>query len=165
MNTTESKTEIGTFDCVSGILRVTDPCYSRETWCSGTIEDCRTGKWSAEIERQNYGNWGNRIVRLTVTHIDGGTGPEDTADFEVGVDSGQAGVFDDAHYSGEDSDYDGGFYDECCRLTLSKKGAGVVSNGAVSCSGFGDGGYQAFYRRDNKGKCFSITIVFIGDDE
>jgi hypothetical protein len=128
------------------------------------IEDCRTGQWQSTIERQHFGSWGNRIVRLTVNHVDGGNGPEETADFEVGVDSGQAGVFDDRFYSG-DSDSDDGFYDECCRLTLSKKGAGVLAHGAVSTSGLGDGGYEAYFNRDANGKCYSISIVFIGDDE
>jgi len=150
---------IGTFECDSGVLRVTDPCYSKETWCAGTVANCRKGTWIAEIERQNCGSWGNRIARLTVTHELGGTGPDEDAGFEVGVDSGQAGVFDDRHYP-DDTD-DSPFYDECCRLTLAKAGAGALSFGVVSSSGFGDGSYTAKVRRDAGGKCYRICVEFI----
>lgn len=148
---------VGTFQCSSGKLRVTDPCYSPGTWCSGVIADCRTGDWNAVIYRQNYGDWGNRVARLTVTHADGGSGAEETAPFEVGVDSGQAGVFDNEHYDNGD-----GEYDKWCRLSSP---AGARRFGVVSASGFGDGGYVATYRRDGDGKCFEISITFIDEEE
>jgi hypothetical protein len=160
---TNDGTNIGTFKCESGVLRVTDPCYSKGTWCAGTVANCRKGEWIAEIERKNCGAWGNRIRRLTVTHALGGTGAAIPADFEVGVDSGQAGVFDDARYP-DDPD-ESSFYDKCCRTTLNKPGAGVLRFGVVSCSGFGDGGYAATIRRDAAGLCYRISVEFISEDD
>jgi len=33
------------FGINSGAVRVTDPCYSLETWCAGTLENVRNGLW------------------------------------------------------------------------------------------------------------------------
>jgi hypothetical protein len=152
---------VGTFLCESGVLRVTDPCYSKGTWCAGTVPNCRKGTWIAEIDRKNCGEWGNRISRLTVTHELGGVGSDEDAGFEVGVDSGQAGVFDDRRYP-EDPD-ESSFYEHCCHLTLSRPSCGVLKFGAVSSSGYGDGGYAATVRRDATGQCYRISVEFIED--
>ena len=37
------------FEVKSGALRVTDPCYDMDTWCAGTLEDVKNGKWLAHI--------------------------------------------------------------------------------------------------------------------
>lgn len=153
---------VGTFKCGSGVLRVTDPCYSKGTWCAGTVPNCRKGEWVAAIDRRDCGWLGNRISRLTVTHSLGGVGTDTPVDFEVGVDSGQAGVFDDARYPSDPGE--SSFYDKCCRLTLAKSGAGVLPFGVVSSSGFGDGGYEATIRRDAAGLCYRISIEFIGEE-
>lgn len=151
-------TAVGYFNCESGTLRVTDPCYQPGTWCAGVITDCRTGIWKAVIHRGRFGMWGVRVSKLTVTHSDGGAGDAIAADFEAGVDSGQAGVFDDLHY-GDVCDAD---YDKWCELSNP---AGTRGDGAVASSGFGDGVYDCTYRRDADGKCFEISIVFIDEEE
>jgi hypothetical protein len=127
------------------------------------VPNCRKGEWVAQFERKNCGAWGNRVSRLTVTHSIGGVGADEPADFEVGVDSGQAGVFDDARYPTDPDDTS--FYDKCCRLTGSPLRAGVLPFGVVSSSGFGDGGYAATIRRDADGVCYRISIEFIGEED
>ena len=37
------------FEVKSGALRVTDPCYDMETWCAGTLESVKNGKWFAQL--------------------------------------------------------------------------------------------------------------------
>lgn len=37
------------FEVNSGALRVTDPCYDMDTWCAGTLEDVKNGKWLAHV--------------------------------------------------------------------------------------------------------------------
>lgn len=68
-----------------------------------------------------------------------------TALFEVGVDSGQAGFFDDAVFAVHNGGYDEAFCDKAYDITLSNKKAGVMLNGVVSSSGYGDGGYECTY--------------------
>ena len=40
-------TKIGTFKTESNVLRITDPCYTKDTWCAGTLKNCEIGEWSA----------------------------------------------------------------------------------------------------------------------
>ena len=90
--------------------------------------------------------------------------------FEVGVDSGQAGFFDDAFYQ-NDTVFEElpapGFaigdlwYRHVCDITLCKMSAGVLPSGAVSSSGFGDGGYTCYTHADENGVIDFAFIVFI----
>ena len=89
---------------------------------------------------------------------------------EVCVDSGQAGFFDDAFYQ-NDTVFEElpapGFaigdlwYRHVCDITLSKMSAGVFPYGAVSSSGFGDGGYTCYTHADENGVIDFAFIVFI----
>ena len=166
----------------SGILRVSDPCYYFDVWCSGQLENARKGKWKAVIEKLSpeQTKWGERVASLLVFHAGAADVPFSFASwkeapFEVGVDSGQAGVFDLAYYRNDavvkENDYgsypwdcDGPFYSACGSHTLSEKQAGCLSHGAVSSSGYGDGGYRAYYAEEG-GEVVAVRIVFIDEDE
>jgi hypothetical protein len=96
----------------------------------------------------------------------------------VDVDLGQAGFFDLAMYTEalSDKDLNGSdakfckfdtFYKQVCNLTSSDARFGSLEFGAVSSSGYGDGSYAAFAKRDSKGYLESALIVFLAeyDDE
>jgi hypothetical protein len=165
---------LGKFEITSGIMRVTDPCYDKETWCSGTL-DARNGTWEAYVEVSDEGQWGKRAATLIVFHEEtqhSGGGWEKSK-INVGVDSGQAGFFDNALYpdterTGEYGDVNT-FYGKVCTLTHDEKDRSVVGGvlpfGAVSSSGFGDGGYDCYVRRDEMGQVVAAKIVFITDEE
>jgi len=173
---------VGEFEVRNGAVVVSDPCYDRGTWCAGTIRNVLNGTWKARIERSDEGEWGIRVARLVVMHekyeedhpcVDGW----DAQKFEVGVDSGQAGVFDTRHYK-SDADArkatwvnkdeaicdDEPWYSLCCDRTLNGDSAGVIPFGAVSSSGFGDGGYPCHAKTEG-GKVVGIAITFIGEDD
>lgn len=38
-----------TFVVTSGALRVSDPCYTPDTWCAGTLENVMDGIWQAHV--------------------------------------------------------------------------------------------------------------------
>ena len=137
---------LGEFELSSSVLRISDPCYERNVWCCGTIEHCVSGIWETAVLKKDEGEWGERIVVLAARHMDtgpkfnginrakcNGTGQWHHAEFEVGVDSGQAGIFDDAHYQ-EDSavpqstvnEFESLWYNYCCDVTLSRRKAGVI---------------------------------------
>lgn len=149
---TKKKTE--TFEVSSGVLVFGDPCYD-------TNEECRAldGTWTAHVETSDEGSWGSRVKKVIVHHED--FNPADprikseTTGFSV--DSGQAGVFDLAHYGGEV------FYDLCCKKTLSKRQWGYLDSGFVSSSGYGDGFYDAEILRVG-GKAVCVELTFIGDE-
>jgi hypothetical protein len=91
--------KIGEFVSNSGSLRISDPCYERDTWCSGVVNNCLTGKWEAFIDKQVKKGWGDRVTRLTVRAVGAeGNGYSEHLKIDVGVDSGQAGIFDDKLY-------------------------------------------------------------------
>lgn len=48
-----SKSAIFQFIVSSGALRVTDPCYSLNTWCAGTIENVKNGTWLSQVGYYN----------------------------------------------------------------------------------------------------------------
>ena len=68
---------------------------------------------------------------------------------------------------GENYDTQSGdtWYRACSDLTLSDEQWGVLPNGVVSSSGFGDGSYQVFGYKDAYDKYVAFAVVFIEDEE
>lgn len=87
---------------------------------------------------------------------------------DVGVDSGQAGFFDLQEYEnlftfeidGEVAHEE--FYDRVCEAVNP---FGALGFGVASLTGYGDGGYDCYTRRDEAGNLLEAVIVFIGDDD
>ncbi|MBQ3443146.1 MAG: DUF4241 domain-containing protein [Selenomonadaceae bacterium] len=95
--------------------------------------------------------------------------PNICTDCVIGVDSGQAGFFDDNYYK-ENQGGDFGdtttLFGLACSLSLSKNRGGIVHDrGVVSEIGFGDGSYSLYIGKNNEGKIVSASIIFIADDE
>ena len=155
-------TVLGDFEMTSPTMRASDPCYDRDVWCCGTFDNCKLGTWEAGVLMLDEGDLGNRVAVLAARHKE--TGPDFTSirdpkiylglaswteqPFEVGVDSGPAGLFDEAHYQDDtvfdgmkepEHDYGDLWYNHACDITLSRMQAGVMPFGVVSSSGFGDG--------------------------
>lgn len=162
-----------TFTVNSGKLTVSDPCYDPGTWCSGTIDNVLNGTWKAILRADAFGSWGERVSELVAyhdAHSEYRRKADELCNFEVGVDSGQAGIFDAEYYaahggSGEFGEPDT-FYGRCCAITMDDdEPGGTLEHGCVSSSGFGDGGYQAFVARNDAGQVVAVRVVFIGEDE
>ena len=96
---------IGRFSLGNKVM-VSDPCYGTDAWCKGVLENVRKGFWDAYIKITDKGNWGNRVAELVVINLDyndeyAGLTSKDIDEhqsFEVGVDSGTAGIFDYDYY-------------------------------------------------------------------
>jgi len=171
-NIVESR-KLGTFEVTSGKLVVSDPCYSRWTWCMGTLENVKNGTWTARILVSDEGELGKRVAELEVLHSTVKDPPAlgfwENTGIEVGVDSGQAGFWDDAKFGGGgEGKYDDptSFYGQACHKTLHEGHAGIMDGGVVSSSGFGDGGYACYILKDGD-DIVGAKIVFIteGDEE
>lgn len=74
---------------------ISDPCYSRGTWCAGEA-NIKPGEWLPVVKQVD--DLGIRISNLMVTRIGSKVISVERAPFEVGVDSGQAGIFCDSIY-------------------------------------------------------------------
>lgn len=166
---------IGQFEIKSGRVMVSDPCYDLDTWCQGSLSNVYVGEWNAFVKKTDEGLWGYRCSEL-IALKDGLNVDtiviEEKTDIHVGVDSGQAGIFDVDIYKDDASVLvetnfmpDDPWYSLCCDLTLKDPGAGVINGGVVSRSGLGDGGYNCYIVKDELNVIIGIKIVFIGDYE
>ncbi len=106
---------------------VSDPCYTRGTWCHGSLGEVLPGKYNCIVTYSDEGSWGERVSQLTVHHESvklTQLRKGEVAPFSVGVDSGQAGIFCDSIYpegenNGEYGD-ENSFYGACCNATLGE---------------------------------------------
>lgn len=165
----EATDHLGTFEVTDDELRISDPCYSPSTWCSGILENTKQGTWNAYVVHGDT-DWHHRCWELVAIHSEY---PKSLAcqitgktDIVVGVDSGQAGIFSVSAYHGGTEDGgeygSGGWYDLCCVATLkTKHSADVIEGGCVSSTGFGDGSYKCYVTRDGKAAAVGVRIVFI----
>ena len=82
-------------------VMVSDPCYGLGTWCQGVLENVLPGQYDCNVEYSDEGDWGTRVSAIEVTHVnyDRCALDEELEKFEVGVDSGQAGIFDYEYYA------------------------------------------------------------------
>lgn len=171
MNNIEVK-DNGTIRLNSKVM-ISDPCYGLNTWCQGIVDNVLPGSYDCFVEYSDEGEWGIRVSAIEVRHICCDEVPRDfyPEDFEVGVDSGQAGIFDYEYYKKYHTDIkernhvSDGWYDKVCDITLARAQAGIVDNlGLVSSSGYGDGGYTCWTARDNNDKVIAIRVEYITED-
>lgn len=162
----------GTIKLNSKVM-VSDPCYGLNTWCQGIVNNVLPGEYKCYVEYSDEGMFGVRVSAIEVVHQDYERPMEFVPeDFEVGVDSGQAGIFDYDYYITYHSDYqqrphvNDAWYDMVCDITLNKEQAGVTEDfGLVSSSGYGDGGYTCWTARNNDGNIIAIRVEYITEDE
>lgn len=163
------------FTIKSGKIRISDPCYDKDDYLGGLVIEAKNGEWVASADLEKTG-WGDRITKLTAEY----NGPVSVADcstHSIGVDSGQAGVFDFDSYKDDNLVKnvarvhkeviceDEPWYSICCDRTLSNHQWGVIPNGAVSTSGYGDGMYDVNCFLDKNGDVVRVEITFIDDED
>ena len=168
---------LGTFSLEddTGGLVVSDPCYEDGTWCTHRIPNAVSGQWHAFTERADCGDLGLRIAALEVRH-------ESVADVRTlawteagcaGVDSGQCGVWRaDTLLGHGEADEEDSFYGRACDATSYPPPSGsfssyglsrgsVMPEGAVSSSGFGDGGYPILVACDAQLRCVAVRVEYM----
>lgn len=170
---------------LSNIVMVSDPCYTVPTWCQIILKDVLPGNYTATADKRDCSGWGERVHNLEVIHNDfNGELIWEEYHGEVGVDSGQAGIFsydtyrndsifDEVSKFGQDprwsaiNEQEGDkWYGHMCDKTLGEESWGVYDKGVVSSSGIGDGGYPLYVVRDKKsGFIVGMKIDFLLDDE
>ena len=113
------KENVGTIE-LGDKVRVSDPCYDMDTWCAGTLENVLSGIYQCFYQKVDTGDWGNRVASIEVRHenylnIDS----TELQNIDVGVDSGQAGIYDLDYFAKnrEDKDGEDAWYDKICDTT------------------------------------------------
>ncbi|PFH88710.1 SMI1/KNR4 family protein [Bacillus sp. AFS088145] len=155
INTNKPK-KLGTFIVESGKLIVTDPYYKvyEETELQIVLLNVKNGKWTASItytpdevvknlfvfygEKKPSGKW----------HV---------CDKQIGVDSAQAGIFNFNTFGRDE-------VTQLDEIVASDAQGGVVSDGAVSMSGYGDGMYEVKVKYNISKMVVGVMIDFVEDE-
>lgn len=147
---------------------VSDPCYDLDAWYQGILEGVLPGMYNCEAKMVNDQFWGTRVASLEVCHKDYQKPKYEITPLPIGVDSGQAGVFDYEYYAKyhtntlENVTINDQWYDDVCDITLAPQQCGTIEDkGFVSSSGFGDGAYPCYVAKNNNGEIIAIHIDFI----
>lgn len=148
---------------------VSDPCYKVGVWCQGEINNVLEGKYNVYISEDD-----GRIKELVVSHdsylIIDFKDINIEQPFEVGVDSGNVGIFDYKYYydTHEEEDILDEWYDNMqAKLfdnTSSKNWLFFRKHGVITSSGYGDGIYHC-YTVEHDNKVMAIKIVFIDEGD
>ena len=176
-------------------VMVSDPCYTPDTWCQAKIENVKEGEYNTYCHKIHTGDFGVRCSLLLAVHssYDVNKMHWELHPNEIGVDSGQAGIFDMSTFRKDGLDievptigYDGrdlswldglksisgvtpegeDWYIKMCKLTLTEQMWGGYENGVVSRSGFGDGGYTLYVAKEEfTGKVIAFCIDFAVEEE
>lgn len=156
-----------------------DPCYNTLDVASGSgrkLQNVLPGDWVCGVEYHSmHEGKPCRVGSLYCWHsehtdIDFST-DNMIYDGACGVDSGQLGIFDVVYFdeienSGEKRKNE--WYFEICRVTLDQDylAGGKDDKCYVSSSGYGDGGYAVYVKRNEDGYIVAIRVPFIyGDSE
>lgn len=158
MNRRDIKWEfIGSFENKTGKMDVTDPCYDKDSCCRSKFL-CLPGKYNVYIDIRVCRGWGTRVHSLRIVHdeYDGKNKfstwkPKLMRYSSVFVDAGLCGFFDNKPDYKSDNFGNLGKYDklnpktwgQVCDLVRNKEFA-VLSYGAFSSSGIGDGSYPIY---------------------
>ena len=168
--------KVGEFTLTSGDLIAQDPCFKQKK-PKNIIRNCAVGTWEAMVGYEEdmpmalavhaVGTPTAALKALMTASCSRYFKPHSIVD----VEAGQAGFYDAAHFF-DDSVIDPGtfthdfsdwdhpiWYLANCDKDLSADMAGVIPYGAVSSSGYGDGGYQCYVHR-LKGVADTAYIIF-----
>lgn len=163
---------------------VSDPCYTIPTWCQAVVDGVLPGTYNVYCKKHDTGDWGIRNSMLLVVHEDHNN---DTLEWEsdsreIGVDSGQAGIFSSESYRNDsivdriglgdgDISFFGKFnrrdeegekwYVSMSSRTLGVLQHGVYDEGTVCSSGIGDGSYMLFTSKDTNGNIIGLAVDFL----
>lgn len=165
-----------TIEIKSGKITFSDPCYRLGAWCAIYNLPFPNGTYRVVSKGTNRTDgWGTRTAELIIYNID--KVPENEGremdiwweelDTEIGVDSGQAGIYDSKYYEKFHSkdNIDESWYDKVGDMTLKERQYGVLDNQCVvSRSGYGDGIYAAYIGKLNK-NIVAAKIEYIPEDE
>lgn len=165
-------------------VRVSDPCYTDDVWCKTQLTNVLPGPYNWSVSFNDTSGWGHRVSGITLIHdsFDDDDSIEWQYHSEIGVDSGQAGIFCETSYrndevassittppnvdfSYEENGEGEAWYAKMCKFTLSDDSYGAYDTGLVSSSGIGDGGYPLYVAYDDDNNIIAMKIDYLLDDE
>lgn len=95
---------------------ISDPAYNMDTWCIGILNDILPGTYECFYEIIEDNDWGRRIASIEVKNKDYEFYDfSENLDAEIGVDSGQCGIYDYDYFEKNNQKED--WYSQICNLT------------------------------------------------
>jgi len=147
---------------IKGNLIISDPCYKRGTRCAIYNRRAKKGLWKAHITKSDY-----YIASLFVHHAQHNIDINDDRfkliSKNIGVDSGQCGIYSDEIYPYDSTgDYfdKNTFYGKVCHITEERDWGIINEGGVVSESGAGDGSYPLYGIYHNR-YLIGVKLVYI----
>ena len=181
-NNTMAQIKLGTS------VRVSDPCYTDDVWCKTKLTNVKAGNYEVYVEHQE--SYGRRVSKLQVVHEDFKFLRHDNLKWEehseIGVDSGQAGIFCESSYRNDEiakdivtpqGDWSGlpmfddvqegnVWYDKMCAFTINGGDRwGSYDSGVVTSSGYGDGGYPLDVIKLDDGSIVGMRITYMFEED
>ncbi|MBR6515479.1 MAG: DUF4241 domain-containing protein [Bacilli bacterium] len=162
------KVELGIINVGNSIM-VSDPCYGVCSINNKLIDNISDGRFNAFVRLGMVNGWSERVKELTICKVGRKAFTALKHLDELGcvsVDSGVCGIYDSSYFNefhdesrANDDWYKdnvlNGFHDSLEEAYITK------SKGIHSCSGYGDGVYPIYIKKDENDKIFQITIRFI----
>lgn len=110
------------------------------------------GDYQARVVLCDEGDWGKRVGAIVIEHVDyrNTNYSWESICNEIGVDSGQCGIFDDAIYPDADSGSKYNYFIETCYSITAENADIIYDSGVVASSGYGDGCYELFAKSDGE---------------
>lgn len=146
-------------------VTVSDPAYIFGSRWQQQLKRVLPGWYHCSVNTLGAGGIDDPVTSLIAVHdhYDCDLGP-DSESYKIGVDGGQAGIFDSEYYKTNHPDKK--WFDHICNITLDYVlPAGTTHNaGCVSASGYGDGFYPVYVCRNGDGEIVGIRIEFIDDN-
>lgn len=146
---------IGTIGVDNGI-KVSDPCYDADTWCTIDIESTKIlkGKYNCYIEMRKT-NWGYRVGSLLIMSENAPLkGLPNLHIGNIGVDAGVCGFFDSEYFKEtriNDETKENWYRKNVIDPTETSPNFFICDEkGVYSASGYGDGSYDVYARISEK---------------
>ena len=171
----------GYFHCgtitLSNKAVVSDPSYALYTWCAAILDNVLPGEYNCYLRFKDFKGWGMRVVELMVTHKDY---PDirfaddfESEEYDIGVDSGICGIYDFEYFDKikeSETDNEDWLMNRVFPTTYDQqygilRGGTLDSKCIISSTGFGDGCYDLFTKKDEAGNIIGMMVMYIYDEE
>lgn len=156
----------------NGKVDITDPCYDKGVWCRTSI-NVKQGTYNCYVRllTQDYTDRNGVVIRdirvsnifMVINEYNNEVYDEIDADAldnweyidSIGVDAGLAGFFENK------PDYNDNEWSKLCEDVFFDRTYGILDCGFWCSSGYGDGNYPCYCRKNENDEVIAIMIEFI----
>lgn len=156
---------IGKIEINSGI-KASDPCYDNDTWCTLDVPEAERGTYNCYIKKFDEASNNNRmcVASLLIMKEDSksATLPKDFL-ASIGVDAGVCGFFDIDYFKKVNvtTEIKDEWYKREVIDTIGEDYHFCENQGVFTTSGFGDGSYGVFGRKNSENKIDALMIKYL----